>query len=222
MSKALHLCLLLSFSLGMCAQQQGSPPSQSSQSSSHKSSQSNPAGQSPSSSSADSAGSGPSDAKPAQKKAPDLSPPRSDRVNAADLGDSMGESSSKDTQIDLSPPEDDARKHPESAEALGDAETGAGDVAEFHPWNPHKAAKDVEVGDFYFKRKNYQAAEDRYREALFYKDNDAIAIFRLALCRATLVRRSEARAEYESYLTLSPRGPQADGAQRSIDRLKAP
>src|ERR1700738_965654 len=112
MSKALHLCLLLSFSLGMWAQQQGSSPSQSSSSSSDKSSQSNPAGQSPSSSS-DSAGSGPSDAKPAQKKAPDLSPPRSDRVNAADLGDGMGESSSKDTQIDLSPPEDDARKHPE-------------------------------------------------------------------------------------------------------------
>ena len=42
-------------------------------------------------------------------------------------------------------------------------------MSEFHPWNPHKAAKDIEVGDYYFKRKNYRAAEDRYREALFYK-----------------------------------------------------
>jgi hypothetical protein len=25
-------------------------------------------------------------------------------------------------------------------------------------WNPHMAEKDVEVGDFYFKRKNYRAA----------------------------------------------------------------
>ena len=44
---------------------------------------------------------------------------------------------------------------------------GNGDVSEFHPWNPHKAAKDIEVGDYYFKeRKNYRAAADRYREAL--------------------------------------------------------
>jgi tetratricopeptide (TPR) repeat protein len=221
MSKALHLCLLLSFSLGMWAQQRGSSPSQSSSSGSDRSSQSNPSGQSPSSA-GNSGGSVPTEAKSVKKPGPDLAPPRSDRVNAADLGDGMGESSSKDTQIDLSPPADDAKKHPESSEALSDSETGAGDVAEFHPWNPHKAAKDVEVGDFYFKRKNYRAAEDRYREALFYKDNDAIATFRLAVCLEKLDRPSEARAEYESYLKILPHGPQAEEAQKAIDRLKGP
>ena len=50
----------------------------------------------------------------------------------------------------------------------------SGGITELHSWDPHKAAKNVEVGDFYFKRKNYRAAEDRYREALRYKDNDAI------------------------------------------------
>ena len=48
-----------------------------------------------------------------------------------------------------------------------------------HPWDPHKAAKDIEVGDFYFRRRNYRAALDRYREALVYKPDDAIANFRL-------------------------------------------
>ena len=220
MSKFPHLFLLLTFCVGMFARQQGSSPNPS-PSSSDKASQSNQSGQSPSSS-GNSGGAVPSEANPAKKTGPDLAPPRSDRVNAADLGDGIGESSSKDTQVDLSPPSDDAKKHPESAEALSDAESGGGDVAEFHPWNPHKAAKDVEVGDFYFRRKNYRAAEDRYREALFYKDNDAIATFRLAVCLEKLERPSEARAEYESYLKILPHGPQAEGAQKAIERLKGP
>ena len=224
MSRAVFVCLLLSLSIDMWAREQGPPPTQSPSSSQSPGnpSQSNSAGQNPSSSS-DSGGSNPSAAKPAKKPAPDLAPPRSDRVNAADLGEGMGESSSKDTQIDLTPPADDAKKHPESSDAVTDLEGGSrGDVAEFHPWNPHKAAKDVEVGDFYFKRKNYRAAEDRYREALFYKDNDAIATFRLAVCLEKLERPSEARAEYESYLKILPHGPQAEEAKKAIDRLKGP
>ena len=139
-----------------------------------------------------------------------------------DLGDEPGESSSKDTQIDLSPPADDAKAHPQSSEVLMDMEgtPGNGDVSEFHPWDPHKAAKDIEVGDFYFKRKNYRAAEDRYREALFYKDNDAVATFRLAVCLEKMDQPDEARKEYESYLKILPHGPQAEEAQKAIERLK--
>ena len=131
-------------------------------------------------------------------------------------------SSSKDTLIDLSPPEDDAKAHPQSSEILMDAERSSGnpDVGEFHPWNPHKAAKDIEVGDFYFKRKNYRAAEARYREALFYKDNDALATFRLAVCLEKMDQPDDARKEYESYLRILPHGPQAEEARKAIDRLK--
>jgi tetratricopeptide (TPR) repeat protein len=144
-------------------------------------------------------------------------------VNASELSDDVGESSSKDTQIDLSPPEDDSKVHPHSSEAVTDAEeSGDADVKEFHPWDPHKAAKDVEVGDFYFKRKNYRAAEDRYREALLYKDNDAIATYRLAICLEKMDRPDEARQEYESYLRILPFGPEAADAKKAVARLKEP
>jgi len=103
-----------------------------------------------------------------------------------------------------------------------EAESGRSDVSEFHPWDPHKAAKDIEVGDFYFKRKNYRAAEDRYREALFYKDNDATATFRLAVCLEKMGRPDEARKEYESYLKILPYGPQAEEAHKAMERLKDP
>jgi tetratricopeptide (TPR) repeat protein len=184
------------------------------------------AGSSPQDSSSQNASSptGLPDSKPAKAQAPDLSPPRSDRVNADDLGSGLGESSSKDTQIDLRPPENDAKAHPKSAEAISEAEAATGarsGVAEFHPWDPHKAAKSVEVGDFYFRRKNYRAAEDRYREALYYKDDDAIATFRLAVCLEKLERPDDALSEYQSYLRILPYGPQAGESKKAIERLKS-
>jgi Flp pilus assembly protein TadD len=153
-----------------------------------------------------------------------LAPPRSDSVNVSDLAGGVGESSSKETQVDLSAPADDAKAHPQSSDAVAEAVaavlTGNG-VSEFHTWDPHKAAKSVEVGDYYFKRKNYRAAEDRYREALRYKDNDAVATIRLAVCLEKLGILDDARAEYESYLKILPHGPQAPEARKAIDRLNA-
>ena len=159
--------------------------------------------------------------KPSTERTPNLAPPRSDSINANELGDEPGESSSKNTLIDLSPPPDDTKVHPDTSESLRDQRRSSNSgVAEFHPWNPHKAAKDIEVGDFYFKRKNYRAAEDRYREALFYKDNDAVATFRLAQCLEKMNQPDEARQEYESYLKILPHGPEAQAARKAIDRLK--
>src|ERR1051326_4944283 len=146
---------------------------------------------------------------------PKLEPPRSDTVNVRDLGSDSGDSSSKDTQIDLSPPADEAKAHPKSSEILEDVEgqPGSGDVNAMQPWAPHVPAKDVEVGDYYFKRKNYAGVASRYREALYYKDNDAIASYRLAICLEKMGRPDEAIAEFESYLRILPHGPQADDAR---------
>src|ERR1700686_3294077 len=204
MSRVLFV-LLLACGVGAWAQSSSSTSPNSSQSNS----------QTPDSAS------GPKVSKP---RNPNLTPPRSDRVNVNDLSDEPGQSSSKDTQIDLSPPADDAKVHPQSSEVLMDVESAPGnaDMREFHPWDPHRAAKDVEVGDFYFKRKNYRAAEDRYREALYYKDNDAIATYRLAICLEKLDQANEAIQEYESYLKILPYGPEAPDVKKAIARLKGP
>ncbi|HWY23194.1 MAG TPA: tetratricopeptide repeat protein [Candidatus Acidoferrum sp.] len=222
MRRWVYLCLLLGVSGAVWAQQgsaQTPPPAASSSE--------NPDSAAGLSRDKTFPGDRPGNALPAKadtaKRAPSMSPPRSDRVQAEDLGTSVGESSSKDTQVDLSPPPDDAKAHPHSSVAVADAEAEVlgGGVSEFHTWDPHKAAKSVEVGDFYFKRKNYRAAEDRYREALRYKDNDAMATFRLAVCLEKLRILDDARAEYESYLKILPHGPEAMEAQKAIDRLKA-
>jgi tetratricopeptide (TPR) repeat protein len=153
---------------------------------------------------------------------PNLEPPRSDSVNIRDVPEAEpGESSSKETQIDLSPPTEDLKAHPKNSENPADSAGGdGGDVAEFHAWDPHHAAKDIEVGDFYFKRKNYAAAESRFREALYYKDNDAVATYQLAVCLEKLQRPDEAREQYQNYLKILPHGPQTEDAKKALDRLK--
>jgi tetratricopeptide (TPR) repeat protein len=161
-----------------------------------------------------------SDSKPAQTGNSQSEMPRSERVNASSL--EPGESSSKDSQIDLSPPADDAKAHPNSSDELVDEGSGTANASEFRYWDPHRAAKDVEVGDFYFKRRNYKAAVDRYREALLYKANDAVATFRLAQCLDKMEEPDQARAEYEAYLKILPNGPESEHARKAIARLKPP
>lgn len=140
---------------------------------------------------------------------PNQEPPRSAAPRDA------GDSSSRDSIIDLSPPRDDAKNHPDTNTDDYDQ------TQEFHPWDPHKADKNVEVGDFYFKRENYRAAESRYREALYWKNDDAIASFRLAQCLDRLGKDDEALQYYQGYLKILPHGPDAEEAQKSVTRLSA-
>jgi tetratricopeptide (TPR) repeat protein len=129
-------------------------------------------------------------------------------------------SSSKDTKIDLSPPPNDAAKHPDSSSAGGDDEEDVSGVMEVKKWDPHKAEKDVEVGDFYFKRKNYSAALSRYREALEYKPRDAVATFRLAETLEKTGESQEALKAYEDYLRILKHGPFAADARKAVERLQ--
>src|SRR5579871_4022452 len=122
-----------------------------------------------------------------------------------------GESSSKQTQIDISPPKDDVAKHPDS---------DVGDVTEMHSWNPHKAQKDVEVGEFYLKRKNYRAAEDRFREALEYKPGDAVATYRLAEALDGMGQYPEAIKNYREYLKIPSNEKFASDAKKALARLE--
>jgi Flp pilus assembly protein TadD len=127
--------------------------------------------------------------------------------------DAAGESSSKDTKINLSPPMGDAKAHPNSGVA--------DDVLELRSYNPQKARKAIEVGDFYFRRDNYRAALNRYQEALQWKPDDAEATFKSAASLEKLGRLQEARARYEAYLKLLPDGPHAKEARKALDKLPA-
>lgn len=136
----------------------------------------------------------------AQQAPANSAPPRSDE-----------ESSSNQTRIDLSPPANDAQGHPQG-----------GQIAEelTHEWNPLRAMKDVEVGDYYFRAGNYKAAISRYREALQFKPRDAVATYKLAQTLEKSREFEEARARYQEYLAILKDGPSAGEAKKALERLK--
>lgn len=164
-------------------------------------------------------------------------PPRSEgsqansdnpQPNSPPAANSSAYSSSRANLIDLSPPPDDSKTHPGSAEAVREAEDAAGlvegdaigGVQEFHLWDPHKAAKDIEVGDYYFHQKNYPAALDRYQEALLYQNNNALAAYKVGECQEILGAPDEAREAYQAYLNILPEGPLARKAHDALIRLE--
>jgi Tfp pilus assembly protein PilF len=110
-------------------------------------------------------------------------PPRSD------------DSSSHDTQVDLSAPSGDS-EHP-------DVDTG---VTEFKKYDPHRAAKDLEVADYYAKQGNYRAALWRYQDAIEYMPNDPVVIFKLAEAYDRMEQAQAAARYVVLYLRLAPEG----------------
>jgi len=147
------------------------------------------------------------------------SSPQSSPSKPADP-DASQESSSRDTRVDTTAPRDDDKNHPNSHDVTSDLEDAPpSDVQEFHPWNPYKAGKDIQVGDFYFKRGNFKGALERYKDALYYKQGDAVATFRVGECQEKLGNKAEARKFFEQYLKILPEGPLAKTAHASLAKL---
>jgi tetratricopeptide (TPR) repeat protein len=139
-------------------------------------------------------------------------PPRSDDKTATPPA-KEGESSSKDTKVDLSPPLGDSNEHPESTPG---PDSGP---AEFHAWDPHRAMKNIEIGDYYYKQQNYRAALSRYQEALQWKPKDAEATFKLADAFEKLGDTIDAKDNYQKYLAILPKGPRSEEANKALARL---
>ncbi len=131
-------------------------------------------------------------------------PPRSDQI-------SPDESSSKQTEIDVSPPKGD-EKHPGATDE---------ELGEFHPYDPHKSTKCIEVGDYYFKQGNYRAAISRYEEALEWKPRDAEATYKLGVVQEKAGNYNDALANYQAYLKILPEGSFAAKARQGVERLKS-
>ena len=118
----------------------------------------------------------------------------------------IGESSSKDSQIDLNAGPDSSSPAPIAAAA--------------YPFDPHRAAKDVEVGNWYLKQKNYRAALDRFHDALLYKPKDAEATFGLAVTQEKLDLLLQSYQNYKEYLAMLPEGPMAKDSHEGVARLE--
>ena len=76
-------------------------------------------------------------------------------------------------------------------------------------FNPLQAAKEVQIGNFYFKKGSYRAAAQRFREATRWNAQHAEAWLRLAEAPEKLKDPKAAREAYAKYLELEPEAKNA-------------
>ncbi len=141
--------------------------------------------------------------------------------------------SSSKQRPDLTFPEEQSRRAQEAAQGGYSSSTqpnspppppagsAADDVTEMRPYDPHKAEKDIEVGDFYYKRGNYRAAVNRYREAVEVGPASPSATFKLADAYEKDKRPEQAAIYYHEYVRQFPNGPQIADARAALQRLPA-
>lgn len=151
-------------------------------------------------------------AQPSPEQQPALEDSRPQGSAATTEQPANGESSSRDAQIDPNAGPRSRLPLPSSED-----ENNGG----FTSYDPHRAMKDLEVGNFYLKRNNYRAALERFNDALKYKPNDAQAVYGLAYAEEKLELLEQARKSYSKYLELLPQGPKAKDCEEGLQRVEA-
>ncbi len=112
---------------------------------------------------------------------------------------------------------------PAAAQANGTAEPSPateGTVSEFEEWNPLKANKDMEVGSYYLKTGNYEAAIDRFEEAARLQPGLARPYLKLGETYEKKKQWPMAVTSYKKYLELFRAAPDAKKVQKRIAELE--
>ena len=99
-----------------------------------------------------------------------------------------------------------------------------------YTFNPIQAAKELKVGNFYWKKGSYRAAAGRFEEATKWDPGLAEAQFRLGEAKEKVAEKElvetkkklvleAARTAYEKYLELEPKGKHAQDARKHLAKL---
>ena len=87
-------------------------------------------------------------------------------------------------------------------------------------FNPLQAAKEIDAGNYYYKKGSYLAAEGRYRRATEYNEGNAEAWLKLGETREKLKDRKSAREAYTKYLEVASDARNAAEIKKKIEKWK--
>jgi tetratricopeptide (TPR) repeat protein len=85
-----------------------------------------------------------------------------------------------------------------------------------YSFNPLQASKEVRIGEYYFKKKSYRAAANRFREATHWNPSFPDAFLRLAETEEKLKDQKAAREAYAKYLELNPTAKDAESIKKKL------
>jgi tetratricopeptide (TPR) repeat protein len=124
--------------------------------------------------------------------------------------DPAPESSSKPAEA---PP-----KKPEKKQKSDNATQNAPDQP---TWDPLRAEKDLEVGQYYMRKGDVDAAIDRFQDATTAKPGYAIPFRYLGEAQEKKGLRKQAIASYSRYLDLYPHAEDGEKIRKKIDKLRS-
>ncbi len=92
-------------------------------------------------------------------------------------------------------------------------------VKKEYAFNPLQAQKELQIGNYYFKKGSYRAAANRFQEATRWDSSLADAWLRLGEAREKQKDRKGAREAYAKYLEVAPDSKNASVIRKKIDQL---
>jgi tetratricopeptide (TPR) repeat protein len=87
------------------------------------------------------------------------------------------------------------------------------------PFDPYHAEKSIEIGLYYMKKGNYDAAIERFQDAASRKPNFARPYLLLGEAYEKKGDKASALKSYEKYLEILPRAADAKRVRKRIEKL---
>jgi len=88
-------------------------------------------------------------------------------------------------------------------------------------WDPLRAEKDLEVGQYYMRTGKIDAAMDRFQDAIEAKPGYAVPFLCLGEAQEKKGMKRDAIKSYKRYLELYPHAEDKDKVQKKIERLRS-
>ncbi len=109
------------------------------------------------------------------------------------------------------------QQQPSQEEQVPPEEDEGAKVKEY-AFNPLQSQKEVQIGNFYWKKGSYKAATLRFREATKWNPGNAEAWLRLAEAEEKQKDEKGAREAYGKYLELEPDAKNAAAIKKKLAR----
>ncbi len=89
------------------------------------------------------------------------------------------------------------------------------------PANPYLAEKSFEIGKYYLKQKNYDAAIARFEDAIRHRRDHARAHMMLGEAYEKKREYRKAIEYYQKFLAILPNAPEAEKVKKKVEKLEA-
>jgi tetratricopeptide (TPR) repeat protein len=116
-------------------------------------------------------------------------------------------------------PTDNGAPTPAPKNAKKNADTAATSTPDQPTWDPLRADRDMQVGEYYMHKGDVDAAIDRFQDAILAKPGYGLPFRYLGEAQEKKGFRKPAIKSYQRYLELVPKADDADKVKKKIEKL---